>query len=194
MKKSLGPKTLVLPTPVWLVGTYDSREKPNFMAAAWGGVVCSKPPAVGISIRKATYTYEAIVATKAYTISVMSESRVREADYAGIVSGRDTNKFEHARLTAVASQLVHAPFVSEAPLLLECKLIHTLELGLHTQFIGEILDVKAEENVLGENGSPDAALVKAFSYDPGSRNYFTTGPLLAKAFSIGKELVENPPT
>ena len=36
MKQSLGAKTLLFPTPVLLVGTYDSEGKPNLMCAAWG--------------------------------------------------------------------------------------------------------------------------------------------------------------
>jgi len=53
VKKSLGPKTLLYPTPVWVVGTYDKEGKPNVMTIAWGGICCSKPPCVAISIRTA---------------------------------------------------------------------------------------------------------------------------------------------
>ena len=38
MKKSLGPKTLAFPTPVWVVGTYDKEGKPNAMTAAWAAI------------------------------------------------------------------------------------------------------------------------------------------------------------
>ena len=57
------------------------------------------------------------------------------------------------------------------------------------QFIGEIVDVKADEAVLNDKGLPDAAKVKSFSYDPGTRSYFATGACLAPAFSIGRELI-----
>ena len=68
MKKSLGPKTLIYPTPVWVVGTYDKEGKPNVMTIAWGGICCSKPPCVAISLRKATYSYGNIVERKAFTL------------------------------------------------------------------------------------------------------------------------------
>lgn len=191
MKKSLGSKTLAQPTPTWLVGTYDAAGKPNIMAAAWGGIVCSSPACVAVSLRKATHSYAAIVARKAFTINIPSESYVREADYAGIVSGRDTDKFTVTGLTPVKSDLIDAPYVSEFPVIIECRLLHTIEIGLHTQFIGEIVDVKADESVLNERGLPDAAKVKTFSYDPGTRGYFATGPLLAQGFSIGKELIQS---
>jgi flavin reductase (DIM6/NTAB) family NADH-FMN oxidoreductase RutF len=69
MKKSIGPKTLVYPTPVFVVGTYDKAGKPNVMTAAWGGICCSKPPCVAVSLRKPRYSYDNIVERKAFTVS-----------------------------------------------------------------------------------------------------------------------------
>jgi len=189
MKKSLGAKTMAQPTPAWLVGTYDANGKANIMTIAWGGVCCSSPACVAISLRKANYSYDAIVARQAFTVNIPSESHVREADYAGIVSGRDVDKFAVTGLSPVRSDLVDAPYVAEFPVILECRLLHTVEIGLHTQFIGEIVDVKADQAVLNDKGLPDAAKVKTFSYDPGTRSYFATGACLAQGFSIGWQLI-----
>lgn len=188
MKKSIGPRTLAFPTPVWVVGTYDVNGKPNAMTAAWGGICCSKPPCVAVSLRKATYSYGNLVHRQAFTVSVPSEAHVREADYFGMASGREVNKFAAARLTPVASTLVDAPFVKEFPLVLECKLIHTLEIGLHTQFIGEILDVKADASVLGDKGFPDIEKVRPIIFGPEIRTYHGIGKYLGQAFAIGKEI------
>jgi len=189
MKKSFGPKALVFPTPVWMVGTYDKEGKPNAMAAAWGGICCSRPPCVAVSLRKATYSYGSIVERKAFTISVPSEAHAREADYVGIVSGRDADKFAAAKLTPVRSAVVDAPYVDEFPLVLECRLLHTLEIGLHTQFVGEILDVKAEESALGDTGLPDIGKVKPILFDPEVNTYHGVGRFVGKAYKIGRELL-----
>ena len=77
-----------------------------------------------------------------------------EADYVGIASGRDVDKFAVAGLTPVRSELVDAPYAEEFPVVLECRLLHIVEIGLHTQFIGEIVDVKADRAVLGMTASP----------------------------------------
>ncbi len=188
MKKSLGARTLVYPTPVWLIGTYDATGKPNIMTAAWGGICCSQPPCVTVSLRKATYTYDSIIKRKAYTISIPSEAEVKEADYAGLVSGKNTDKFAAAKLTPVRSELVDAPYVGEFPVIVECKLIHTLEVGLHTMFVGEVADVKAENSVLGDKEMPDILRLKPMVFDPGSRSYFGIGGFIGNAFSIGKGL------
>jgi len=188
MKKSIGARTLAFPTPVWVVGTYDANGKPNAMTAAWAAICCSKPPCVSVSLRKATYSYGSIVARQAFTVSIPSEKHVKEADYLGMATGREVNKFDHARLTPVESILVDAPYVHEFPLILECRLLHTLEIGLHTLFVGEILDVKADEEVLGEKGFPDIEKVKPIIFGPEIRTYHGIGKYLGKAFAIGKDL------
>lgn len=188
MKKSFGAKTMAFPNPVWCVGSYDANDKPNLMTVAWGGICCSKPPAVTISLRKATYTYGNIMARKAYTVNVPSVNFVKHADYVGMATGKRENKFETTGLTPVKSDLVDAPYVAEFPMILECKVIHTNEIGLHTQFIGEILDVKVERNALNETGQPDMEKVAPFIYGSDIQTYHRIGGTIGRAFKIGREL------
>lgn len=188
MKKSLGPKTLLYPTPVWVVGTYDSEGRPNVMTIAWGGICCSKPPCVAVSLRKVTYSYSNMVERKAFTVNIPSEGYASQADYFGLVSGRNEDKFADTGLTPVKSDLVDAPFVKEFPLVLECKLAHTLEIGLHVQFVGEILDVKADESVLNEKGQPDIEKIKPFIFSPEPRRYHKVGDYIGEPFSLGKNI------
>ncbi|MDD5287068.1 MAG: flavin reductase family protein [Desulfuromonadaceae bacterium] len=188
MKISVGAKTLLFPTPVLMVGTYDQVGKPNLMTAAWGGICCSQPPCVAVSLRKATYSYACIVQRKAFTVGIACESRMVEADFAGIASGRDVDKFAIAGLTAVKSELVDAPYAEEFPVVLECRLLQRVEIGLHIQFIGEIIDVKADKDVFGDDGHLDISKIKPIIYDTSNKSYYGVGPFLAKAFSVGKGL------
>ena len=111
---------------------------------------------------------------------------MKEADYAGLSSGRNVDKFKETGLTAVPSELVKAPYVSEFPFILECKLIKTVEIGLHTQFIGEILDLKAEEDVLDPEKQPDIEKVRPLIWGSfGSSYYYGIGARLGKTFSVG---------
>jgi flavin reductase (DIM6/NTAB) family NADH-FMN oxidoreductase RutF len=185
-KKSIGAQTILFPTPVLIVGTYDSNDRPNLMTAAWGGICCSDPPCLAISLRKATYTYGNLILRKAFTVNCLAESQAAAADFYGIVSGRNTDKWSATQITPVKSDLVDAPYGQEFPFVLECRVIKTIEIGLHTQFIGEIMDIKAGEEILGQNGLPDIAKIKPFLFDPANRHYYGIGPLLGPAFSIGK--------
>lgn len=187
-KQSVGPRTLLYPHPVLIIGTYGTDGRPDAMVAAWGGICSSRPPSVAISVQKVRQTYANLIERREFTISIPSVDYVKEADYFGIVSGRDEDKFAATGLTPVKSDLVNAPYVGEFPVVLECKLLQTVEIGMHTQFIGEILDVKVDESTLGEDGKPDLENVRSFAYDSMRQEYYRFGKVLAKAFSVGKEI------
>lgn len=186
MKKSIGARTIAYPTPVFIVGSYNKQNKPNIMAVAWGGICCSQPPCITISLRKSTYTYGNIAEHKAFTVSIPSERYVKQADYIGLFSGRDVDKFAACGLTAVKSKLVDAPYVAEFPLVIECKLLRMVELGQHTQFIGEILDIKCNQDILNQDNLPDVEKARPIIFIPGTHTYYSIGKYLADAFYVGK--------
>ena len=188
MKKSFGALPLVYTTPVWVIGTYDKEGRPDAATVAWGGVCSSQPPALAISLRKSRYSYENILERKAFTVNVPSADQVAIADYCGIVSGRDEDKFAKAKITAEKADKVDAPYIKEFPMIVECRLIGQSEIGIHTHFIGEIVEVKVDEALLSEDGLPDIFKVNPVLYATENRNYHTVGKFLGKAFAIGRAL------
>ncbi|MEN6518097.1 MAG: flavin reductase family protein [Methanospirillum sp.] len=188
-KRSIGPLTTLGVHPVLVVGSYDVDGRPNAMVVAWGGICSSNPPSVAVSIRHAPYTHAGISARKAFTVSVPSEAHLAEADLFGMVSGRDLDKFAASGLTPVRAEHVNAPYVGEFPLVLECRLIETVELGSHTQFVGEIVDVKVDEDCLVENGRPELARIRPFLFDPFGNGYCAVGPRVGDAFSAGRRFL-----
>ena len=189
MKKDIGAKVLIYPAPVLVVAVYDAGGKPNAMTAAWGGVCCSAPPCIAISLRKATYTYGALVVNKACTINIPSQDHIVEADYFGIASGRNEDKFAATGLTPVKSDYVNAPYIAEFPLNIECKITHINELGLHTLFVCEILNVKVDESIANDDSRPMIEQIKPIIFAPGSSNYYSLGEEIGKAYTIGKTIV-----
>lgn len=186
---SLGPQVFLSPMPMMLVGTYDAEGRPNIMAAAWGGLSCSQPPCLSVSVRRSAWTYRAIAERKAFTVSLPGRTLVREADFTGLVSGRTEDKFASLGLTAVAGEHVDAPYVAEAPAVLELLLRHTVELGSHTQFIGEIMDVKVNKTCLNADGLPDPARMEALLYAPLVNEYYVSGDFVARAMAVGKTVM-----
>ena len=189
MKKSLGAKTLLYPTPVLAIGSYHADGRPNVMTAAWGGIACSKPPCVSVSLRAATATHGNIVARKAFTISLPGRGQAAAADYFGLVSGRDVDKFAATALTPAQAEFVDAPYVAEFPLVVECAVVQVHELGLHTQFIGEVKDVKIDESCLDDDGHIDAGKLDPVALALEAGGYFALGALIGPAFTIGKVFV-----
>ena len=188
MKKSLGARTILQPAPALVVGSYDEAGRANVMTAAWGGIVTSKPPCVGVSLRPNRHSYDAVLKREAFTVNIAPTKYVREMDYFGLVSGRDADKFKVTGLTPVKAELVDAPMVEEFPVTLECRLHDTMEIGVHVQLVGEIVDVKVDEECLGEDGRISMAAVDPCIFSPLEGRYFRLGPEVGEAFSIGKEL------
>jgi len=191
MKKDIGAKTILFPTPVLVVATYDSKGKPNAMTAAWGGICCSDPPCVTVSLRKATYTYDSLMEKRVYTINIPGKEYAKEADYFGFASGRDEDKFAVTGLTPVRSGFVDAPYINEFSINLECKIVHVADLGLHTQFVGEVVNAKIDSALAGNDQQPMIEQVMPLLFAPSSGNYYTVGEEIGKAFSIGKEIERN---
>lgn len=186
MKRMLGPRALLYPTPVVVLGSYDPAGRPNAMTAAWAGIACSQPPCLAVSVRPSRHSHGSIVERGAFTINLASQEQVRLVDYLGLVSGADEDKFATAGLTPVPASQVDAPLVGEFPLGFECRLVQALDLGAHTQFVGEVVEVQAEEAVLGRGGLPDIALLRPLLYAPGQSSYYEVGPYLAPAFEVGR--------
>ncbi len=199
MKNSLGPGILGFPAPIFIVGSYDKEKNPNVMNAAAGGICCLSPPCIYVSLREATYTYHNIMNKKAFTVSIPPVEYVKEADYFGLASGKNVNKFEVSGLAPVKSELVDAPFVDEFPVVLECKLKETVNLGSHTMFVGEVLDLKADKEVLVEITSKSGKKLTRIDpekflplvFDMSTRNYYKPGEKAGDGFSDGLKFLKN---
>lgn len=189
MKINMGPKDIMFPNPVFIVGTYGEDYKPNAMNVAWAGICSSNPPCVMIAIREQRCTYKNIMNRKAFTVNIPSAKYAKEADYFGLVSGNKVDKFNELGLTAIQSENVDAPYIEEFGFNAECKLIETLQVGQHTLFIGQIMDIKVEKECIGEDGKIDIQKINPLIYDNASISYYAVGEAVGNAFSLGKELL-----
>lgn len=194
MKVELPGQTLILPSPVLIVGTYGADGRPDIMNAAWGGVASSQPLLVSVSIRPSRQTYQNIKDAQAFTLNFAPEKFAAEADYVGIVSGKKADKFKETGLTPLKSSKVNAPIVKEFPYALECKLYKEIDLGAHAMFLGEVVGLVADEEALGEKKLPDIEKVRPMFYGGfGSSAYYGIGEKLGPAFSIGKKFIQGDP-
>ncbi|MCI9441234.1 MAG: flavin reductase family protein [Ruminococcus sp.] len=189
MKKDLGLVQAVYPMPVLMVAAYDENEKVNVMNVAWGQICDSDKIILFIGEGKKTWLN--IKASKAFTVSLADEEHVDVADFFGIASGNKMDdKFERTGYHAVKSDKVHAPVIEEFPVVMECELLEFLETEHVSGIVGKIVNVKAEEEVLSENGKVDPVKVKALIFDQFQHGYYTTGEKIAKAWNAGAELMK----
>ena len=83
------------------------------------------------------------------------------------------------------SQFVNAPLIDELPVAMECKLVKINEDG---NVIGEIVNVSADESVLGEDGTIDFAKFRPISFEPVHSGYHVLGERVGNAFQDGAAL------
>lgn len=184
MRKDFGVNPWFYPLPVLIIGTYDENGKPDAMNAAWGGLYDAN--LVELCLSAGHKTTKNILAKKAFTVSFADAANVAACDYVGIVSANNTpDKMEKAGLTAVKSAKVDAPIFEQLPLTLECKFVRTTEEG---NVIGEIVNISADERILGADGKPDVSKLRPISYEPVNNGYYVLGDRVGTAFSDGAKL------
>ena len=182
MRKNFGPKPMCYPMPVYIIATYNADGTPNAMNAAWGGI--SEEEEISICVDSAHKTAENILSRKAFTVSMATAEQMVACDYVGIVSGnKEPEKFAKAGFHATRSEFVDAPVIDELPMALECELIsydpETCRL------VGRIVNVCAEESILGENGKVDPAKLRPITFDPMNHTYLALGEKVGQAFHDG---------
>ena len=183
MRKDFGKQTWALPQLVLIVGTYDKDGKADAMNAAWGGVYDTDTVMLCLGEHKTT---DNIREQKAFTVSFGDVKNLVASDYVGIVSANDDpDKMKKSGFTTIKSEHVNAPIICELPVTLECKLIKFNEDGI---VVGEIVNVCADESVLGANGKIDTDKLDLITFDPIHAAYRRVGEKVGNAFSDGLKL------
>lgn len=175
-KVELEVGTWLFPLPVVVVSVGD-MQNPNLVTLALVGTLCSRPPMVGISVRTDRHSYRILADRGEFTVNIPRADQLHLADFCGTRSGRDVNKFSALGLTPVAGSRVAAPLVAEFPVNLECRVEQRVPLGSHELFVGRVLAVRADPDVVVE-GLIDPARVAPPVY--ALEGYYALGPLLGE--------------
>lgn len=184
MRKNFGKDNTVYPMPVFIVAAYDKDGNANCMNAAWGGIYDTNQ--VMVCLSDGHKTTKNILESKAFTVSIADAKHVLEADYVGIVSGnKEPDKMAKAGLTTTKSEFVNAPIINEFLMTVECNLLKFNEDGI---CIGEIVNVSADESILGVDGKIDPMKLQPISFDPVHNTYIQLGKKVGNAFSDGNKL------
>jgi flavin reductase (DIM6/NTAB) family NADH-FMN oxidoreductase RutF len=167
MKIKKKPYTALFPCPVVLVTCIGSTGDPNIITLAWVGTVCSEPPMIGLGIRPTRYSHKLIKDSKEFVVNIPSTKFIQETDYCGVTSGKDFDKFSKTGLTPEKAVYVNTPLIRECPVNLECTLKKVIPLGAHDLFLGEVVQIHINEQVLNEKGKLDFTKVDPFVYNVG---------------------------
>lgn len=180
------PGNMLYPLPVVMISCARKGEKPNIITVAWAGTICTDPAMVSISIRKERYSYDIIKESGEFAINLVTDKLVKAADWCGVKSGRDFDKFNEMNLTAVSADTIDAPLIKESPVNIECKLTELKELGSHDMFIAKVTAVQADDGYMDETGKFNLNSTGLVTYSHGE--YFSLGNKLGKfGYSVKKK-------
>ncbi len=182
MKIELGSKNCLYPMPTVLVGALVDK-KPNYLAIAHVGIMDLE--SVSLGMNKRHYTNAGIRTNKTFSINIPSTTMVKETDYCGLVSGKDSKKADLFK--TFYGKLKTAPMIEQCVINMECELIKTVDFPNHDIFIGKITNTFCEETVLTD-GDVDFEKVQPILFAMNDQSYYSIGKKFAKAWSVGKEL------
>ncbi len=176
---------MLYPIPAVMVSCQREGEKPNIITVAWAGNVCTNPAMLSISVRKERYSYDIIKESGEFVVNLTNRKLTKAADWCGVRSGRDYDKYKEMHLTPQKSQKVSCPGIEESPVNIECKLHSIIELGSHDLFIAEVLCVTVDGKYMDEKGRFDLGKADLVAYSHGE--YFTLGEKMGKfGYSVMK--------
>ncbi len=184
-KKTFKPGAVLSPVPAVMVSCGNGGEK-NIITIAWTGIINSEPPMTYISVRKSRHSHNIIKESGEFVINLVSEELTFAADYCGVKSGRDMDKFSETKLTALPSEKVSCPAIAEAPVNLECKVKEIRSFPSHDMFIAEIVNMRVSEELVDEKGKIDFAGAGLVSYVHGEYFGLKKNPIGRFGYSVMK--------
>ncbi len=147
------PGNMVYPLPAVMVSVGNQEGQTNILTIAWTGTICTNPAMLYISVRPERYSYSMIKESREFVVNLTTEALAKAADYCGVRSGRDVDKWKEMHLTSgKASELRYAPIIEECPVNIECKVEEIKELGSHHMFIAKVMAVQVSEKYMNETG------------------------------------------
>ena len=186
-KLNLKPRAMMYPSPAVIASAYDEEGKADSCTLAFASMCSHQPPAVMIAINSTAKrkTLKSILERKEFVLGFPTIDQVAETDYIGMASGYDVDKIEKVGFTTKKAEKVNAPIINEMKVSVECKVMNIVEVGSHTQITGEILNIQADDDVIGEKGKIDLKLLNPIVYDDVLYDYYQVGDKIADAFNVG---------
>lgn len=129
---------LLEPGPVVLLTT-ARKGRPNVMTLSWHMMVEFVPPLIACVVSNRDFSFAALKSTRECVIAVPSLRLAPKVVKIGNCSGRDIEKFEKFKLTALPAERVRPPLVGECFANLECAVIDTQLVKKYNLFILEVL-------------------------------------------------------
>ncbi len=138
----LNTVTWKIPNALALVGSRAGDER-NAMTTSWITQLAQEPVLIGVGVDNVAVTHRLITDGGSFTVNLWDASDTKvfvkfskpAVDDGATLNGR-----------AVRAATTGAPVFEEAIAWLDCSVRHTLDLGSHTLFVGEVVDAAIRDD------------------------------------------------
>lgn len=178
MKRNLGSKLALYPTPVAIVGAMNN-DKPTWTLVAHVGIIGHDR--VLVSLMDTHYINQFIKKNKKLSLNLVDENLLPKADYIGTVSGAKQDK-SHLFEYELAQN--GSPIIQDSPLVLECTVVDIYSTKSFESFICTIDGTYVEEKHLNQN-KIDYNTLKPVLFEFPNYEYLKTGDILGKCRTLG---------
>ncbi|KAH9924529.1 uncharacterized protein B0H18DRAFT_955431 [Fomitopsis serialis] len=165
----------VVPRPIAFVSSVSADGNENLAPFSWYNMVTGSPPLVSIGIihhpnasRGLKDTAANILATKGFTVNLISEPFVHNANACSVDAPTDVSEWDLSGLTRAKSVHVSAPRVLESAFALECTLFSSQEIThpatgtvTTTLVLGLVKAVHIRRDMLTSRGLVDPTKLRA---------------------------------
>ena len=158
--------TFIYPIPAVMVSC-GTMEESNIITVAWTGILNTNPAMCYISVRPERYSHNIIKENGEFAINLTTRQLAYAADWCGVKSGRDVDKFKEMKLTKEKANIISVPLIKESPVSVECKVKEIVPLGSHDMFVAEIVAIDADEKYIDEKGAFDISKCDLIAYANG---------------------------
>lgn len=180
-KENIGSLVALYPKPLTVVGA-EVNGKVNWLVVGHTGIIGHNR--IILSMSDKHYTNKGIHQTGRLSINLVSREMLPKADYAGSVSGADTDK---STLFAYHIGENGAPLIDESPLSMECKVVDEFKTDGFDNFICEVAATYVAKDMLNENGRPDYTRLKPVLFEFPTYSYLATGEVIGRCLALDKE-------
>lgn len=180
-KENIGSLVALYPKPLTVVGA-EVNGKVNWLVVGHTGIIGHNR--IILSMNDKHYTNIGIHQTGRLSINLVSREMLPKADYAGSVSGADTDK---STLFAYHIGENGAPLIDESPLSMECKVVDEFKTDGFDNFICEVAATYVAKDMLNENGRPDYTRLKPVLFEFPTYSYLATGEVIGRCLALDKE-------
>ena len=182
MKKNIGQKMALYPTPATVIGTVGEDGKVNWMLCAHIGIATHSK--LMLSIHSSHFTAKNIDRSRRLSVNLISEDFLSAADYTGTVSGERVDKSSVLPYHLGEAGL---PVIDSAPLAMECEVVETHVIDGFNNYVCNVLNTYIDEDKLTDDGKIDYSRLKPVLFEMPTYKYLRTGDIIGDCRQMGLE-------